>query len=225
MAQKTYQRVASKIEDDIRSGRIKPLSRLPAERDLASDFEVSRTTVREALLALEAAQIIKIKDRSGAYVLPLSQEHPPFLSGMEEAPGPHEVLQMRRLIEGEACLLVAMNGSASAIEAIVAANEANAAVPPDDTPEFHEATRAFHMAIVHGAENSLFAELLEFLWAQKTGPLWENWYAGTKSRRNRLRVIENNQEITDAIVARRPQAARTAMQHHIDWMIARFLSY
>jgi len=225
MSQKVYQRIAGELEKMIRSGELKPMSRLPAERDLAAQFEVSRTTIREALMVLEAGEIIRIKDRSGAYVLPVARKSASILQSIEATPGPHEVLQMRRLIEGEACFLVALNGSRRAIDAIVDANTANAEVPPDDTPEFHDATKQFHLSIAQGSENSLFVELLEYLWEQKSGPLWENWYGSTRSRQNRIAVLANNQEVTDAIVARRPQAARTAMQRHIDWMISRFLSY
>ncbi|WP_372572285.1 FadR/GntR family transcriptional regulator [Ruegeria jejuensis] len=225
MATKTYQRVANSLESDIRSGKFKPMSRLPPERELASDFEVSRTTVREALLALEAARIITIKDRSGAYVLPISDEESTLLARVESTPGPHEVLQLRRLIEPEACFQVAMSGSDAIIADIVAAYEANAAVPPDDTPEFHQSVRHYHMTIMKGAGNSLFVELMDYLWEQKSGPLWENWYMGTRSRHHRQTTIANNREITEVIVARRPQAARTAMERHIDGMVSRFLSY
>lgn len=225
MVQRTYERVVSLIKKKIEDGDYKPLSRLPAERELASHFDVSRTTVREALLALEAARLIEIRDRSGAYVMPNQNDDISLLQAIKSTPGPYEVLQMRRLIEGEACFLVASNASEQSLSRIVQANQANAAVPPDDTPEFHEATRAFHMSIAHASENSLFPELLDFLWEQKSGKLWEGWYRGTRSLKNRLKVVDNNQEITDALTARRPQAARTAMQYHIDWMIARFLSY
>lgn len=225
MSDKVYQKVADSLERRIREGVYKPMSRLPPERELAADFQVSRTTVREALMALEAAKIIRIKDRSGAYVLPAPADPSMNLSAIKSSPGPHEVLQLRRLIEGEAAFLVSMNGSGSQIAKIEAACKANAAVPPDDTPEFHAATRAFHLAIVEGSENGLFVDLLEFLWDQKSGPLWANWYGSSRSRQNRLQVLANNQEITDAIVARRPQAAQTAMHRHIDWIIARFLSY
>lgn len=225
MSVKTYQKLAKTLEDNIRSGELRPMTRLPPERELAKTYEVSRTTVREALMALEAGGLLQIKDRSGAYVQPIVHAKPGFLSKLEEQPGPHEVLQMRRLIEGESCFLTALNGSQSALQEISRANAANSAVPPNDTPEFHECTRRFHMSIAIGSGNSLFHDLLEFLWDQKSGPLWGNWYGTTRSRKNRLTVIANNQEITDAIIARRPQAARTAMQRHIDWMISRFLSY
>lgn len=225
MSAKTYQKLAATLEDQIRKGELKPMTRLPSERDLAKAHEVSRTTVREALMALEAGGLLQIKDRSGAYVQPVLDVEPGFLSKLEKQPGPHEVLQMRRLIEGESSFLAALNGSNAALKEIAEANEANAAVPPDDTPEFHECTRRFHMSIAKASENSLFHDLLDFLWDQKSGPLWEKWYGSTRSRKNRLIVIASNQEVTDAILARRPQAARTSMQRHIDRMISRFLSY
>lgn len=225
MVERTYERVFTLIKEKIKNGEYKPLTRLPAERELAAQFDMSRTTIREALLALEAANLIEIRDRSGAYVMPHQNDDISLLQAIKNIPGPHEVLQMRRLIEGEACFLVAMNASDKNIARIVEANTENANVPPDDTPEFHSATRAFHMSIANASENSLFPELLDYLWEQKSGKLWESWYSGTKSRKNRLTVIENNQEVTDSLVARRPQAARTAMQRHIDWMIGRFLNY
>lgn len=225
MSDKVYQRVAADLERRIIEGIYKPMSRLPPEREFALEFQISRTTVREALMALEVANVIEIKDRSGAYVLPTQVKNSESLAIIKSSPGPHEVLQLRRLIEGEASFLVAMNGSDENLAAIADACKANAEVPPDDTPDFHEASKAFHISIVKGCENSLFLEMLEFLWDQKRGPLWKNWYASTRSKKNRLVVLANNQEITDAILARRPQAARTAMQRHIDGVITRFLSY
>lgn len=225
MTTKAYHLIAEKILDLIDSGQLPPKSRLPPERELAARFEVSRTTVREALMALDAAHIVKIRDRSGAYVLKPSERKKLELRQLEASPGPHEVLQLRRLIEGEACFVSALNAPDTAIRKIQATNRARSALAPDDTVEFHDATRSFHLSIVIASENSLFVSLLESLWEQKTGPLWENWYTGTKSRENRLASLEHGQEVTEAIVARRAEAARTAMHRHIDWMVQRFLSY
>ena len=225
MTGKVYQKIANRLERSIRAGDYKTMEKLPPERDLAAEVKVSRTTIREALMALEAAKIIRIKDRSGAFVLPLSPEKPMRLAEISTSPGPHEVLQLRRLIEGEAALLVTMNGSNEAISKIGDACSANASVPPDDTPEFHAATRQFHMAVAEGSGNGLFVELLGFLWDQKSGPLWESWYVATRSQKNRQQTLANLTDISDAIASRRPQAAQTAMHRHIDWNIARFLSY
>jgi len=51
--QKLYQQVAESIATAIAKGRYAPGSRLPAERDLAEDFKVSRPTIREAMIALD----------------------------------------------------------------------------------------------------------------------------------------------------------------------------
>jgi DNA-binding FadR family transcriptional regulator len=223
--QRTYQRIAEGIEEMIRSEGFKVGDRLPPERDLSVRFEVSRTTVREALLALEAADLIEIRDRSGAYILDKSTRLLAGLRKFEHAPGPHEVLQLRRLIEGQASFLAALNAAPAVIREIVEAADANEAIEPDDTDEFHEATRLFHLSIVNAAGNLLFIELFNFLWAQKSGQLWERWYQRTKSRQNRLIVLQHNREVTNAIAGRRPDAARTAMEHHFDWMVERFLGW
>ena len=66
-----YLEVAGQIETLIRSGEIKPGERLPSERDLAASFEVSRPTIREAMIALEIAGLVEIRTGSGIYALPL----------------------------------------------------------------------------------------------------------------------------------------------------------
>jgi GntR family transcriptional repressor for pyruvate dehydrogenase complex len=62
------QQVADQIADLIRARKMDQGSRLPAERDLASQFAVSRSTIREALLALEITGLIDVRIRSGAFV-------------------------------------------------------------------------------------------------------------------------------------------------------------
>jgi DNA-binding FadR family transcriptional regulator len=67
--ERLYQSIAGKIEGLIDSGKYPAGSRLPAERELAERFGVSRVAVREAQIALQAVGRIKIKTGSGAYVL------------------------------------------------------------------------------------------------------------------------------------------------------------
>ncbi|MEE7559013.1 FadR family transcriptional regulator, partial [Xanthomonas sp. Kuri4-2] len=63
-----YQTIVAKILKLIESGEFPPGARLPGERDLAERFGVSRVTVREAEIALEAQGWIAIKTGSGVYV-------------------------------------------------------------------------------------------------------------------------------------------------------------
>ena len=63
-----YQSIAAEIVALIEKGEFPPGSRLPGERDLAERLGVSRVTVREAEIALEAQGLITIKTGSGVYV-------------------------------------------------------------------------------------------------------------------------------------------------------------
>ena len=63
-----YQMIARRLAKQIDNGKYPPGSRLPAERDLAEQFGVSRVTIREAEIALQAQGRISIRKGSGVYV-------------------------------------------------------------------------------------------------------------------------------------------------------------
>ena len=62
-----YRQITNRIGALITSGQFPPGSRLPPERDLAGQLHVSRTSVREALIALELSGLIDIRMGSGMY--------------------------------------------------------------------------------------------------------------------------------------------------------------
>ncbi len=68
-----YQTIYRELRQQILDGKILPGERLPAERDLLSNYGVSRATVRQALSLLEEEGLVRRKRCSGCYVLPLSQ--------------------------------------------------------------------------------------------------------------------------------------------------------
>jgi GntR family transcriptional repressor for pyruvate dehydrogenase complex len=67
---RSFDHIVGQIHEAIASGAIAPGERLPSERDLGVAFGVSRTTLREALRALEAQGVIEIRtgSRGGAFV-------------------------------------------------------------------------------------------------------------------------------------------------------------
>lgn len=70
-SQRVFQEVADQLRRNISEGRLKPGDKLPAERDLAAMFNVSRNTMREALRALELSGLIELKlgATGGAFVV------------------------------------------------------------------------------------------------------------------------------------------------------------
>ena len=65
---KLFAEIATSLVNSIMTQEFLPSERLPSERDLASHFMVSRATVREALSALEIAQIVVVKQGNGVFV-------------------------------------------------------------------------------------------------------------------------------------------------------------
>ncbi|MEN9932188.1 MAG: hypothetical protein RIS17_761, partial [Pseudomonadota bacterium] len=98
-----YQELARKLMSELASGGFAVGDRLPAERELAAQYAVSRPTVREAIIALEVQGLVEVRIGSGAYVT--------RLPGMEEVPGFNitgfELTEARLLFEAEAAALAA----------------------------------------------------------------------------------------------------------------------
>ena len=60
-ADRTYVGLAKQIYDLITAGGVAPRARLPSERTLAERFGVSRTLVREAIIALEMQGVVEVR--------------------------------------------------------------------------------------------------------------------------------------------------------------------
>ncbi|MEQ8268615.1 MAG: GntR family transcriptional regulator [Parvibaculum sp.] len=74
-----FEEICDQIKAQLSLGKIKPGDKLPAERDLADQFGVSRSAVREALRALEVSGLVELRkgSKGGAFMLaesaPLTQ--------------------------------------------------------------------------------------------------------------------------------------------------------
>ena len=102
-----YRGVADQMREGILSGAYPAGGRLPPERELAQQFSVSRPTVREAIIALEAQGCVKIKSGSGVYVLPQGATKGDEGQSTIIEGSAFELTEARALLEGEAAALAA----------------------------------------------------------------------------------------------------------------------
>src|ERR1700691_2694984 len=63
-----YEQIVQQVEDAILKGQLKPGDQLPAERDLAHSFGVSRTAVREAVKTLREKGLVEAYSGRGTFV-------------------------------------------------------------------------------------------------------------------------------------------------------------
>ncbi|MEL0211112.1 MAG: FadR/GntR family transcriptional regulator [Novosphingobium sp.] len=205
-----YQDLARSLLDELAGGRYPVGSRLPAERDLALRYEVSRPTVREAIIALEVQGLVEVKVGSGAYVkrLPGENDRPGFNVTA------FELTEARLLFEGEAAALAATQMTDEDLAEITELVEQIA--EENQNPNGTEsADRAFHLAIARATRNVAVYNTVAQLWDLRgTSP--EAALLHEKARHANIKpVVEEHTAILDALRARDPNAARAAMRAHL----------
>jgi len=206
-----YRVVSSRIEALIREENIKPGERLPAERDLATKLGVSRTSLREALIALELGGVVEVRGGSGVYV---SEQAAAKSARPAAGPGPFEVLAARRMIEVEVAALAAKNATPAAVDAILVAVE-QMEQNQDNLGENESADRNFHLAIARAAGNSALVGVIEYLWAQR-GSLWHKLTEHFQTEELRQLTLLDHRAILSAIASHDVAGARQSMRAHLD---------
>lgn len=206
-----YRVVSVKIEELIRAENIQPGERLPSERDLATKLGVSRTSLREALIALELGGTVEVRGGSGVYV---SEQATPVVEVPSAGPGPFEVLAARRLIEVEVAALAAKHASDSAIDAILVA-VLEMEQHHEERSGNEQADRNFHLAIARATGNSAMVGVIEYLWSQR-GSLWHKLKEHFQTEELRQQTLLDHRNIFSAIASHDVAGARTAMRAHLD---------
>ncbi|KUF10800.1 FadR/GntR family transcriptional regulator [Pseudoponticoccus marisrubri] len=215
-----YLEIARRLAAEIERGVYAAGERLPPERELAQLLDVSRTTVREALLALEIMQMIDIRVGSGVFVRDEASRGPAPLYEPDAAP-PSAVLAARRLIEGETASLAAAHATPEQI-ALMARTNDELAANIDNVAAFDAADARFHDLIAQAAGNDVLAGFVGTLWRMRESEMWTFWYDQTRHPDNRRRSAEDHRAILRAIERGAPDIARTAMQSHLDVLADRF---
>jgi Transcriptional regulators len=109
---KAYEVVIDNIKEMVFKRELKKGDKLPTERDLAENLKVSRTSVREAIRALEIIGLIESRQGAGNYIkndFATSLFEPLSVMFMLQESSPKEIFQLREVLELECCRLAAKN--------------------------------------------------------------------------------------------------------------------
>ena len=204
-----FWQIVEKIETLIESGLYPPGSRLPPERELAETFNVSRPTVREAIIALEVRQRVEVKTSSGVYVLDKQADKD---KGIKVSA--FELTQARALVEGEAAALAAISitdDELAALEKTLNDMEAGR--------EAEKADREFHLIISNATKNNAILLTVKKFWALRDSePNIADAYSSVCSQSDSDR-LEEHKAIYLALKQRSSQRARAAMHSHFNRLI------
>jgi DNA-binding FadR family transcriptional regulator len=185
----------------------------PTEAELAKQHGVSRSVTREAVKMLTAKGLLSARPRQGTIVQPTTSWNlfdTDVLRWLLERQFSVELLkqfnQLRVAIEPEAAALAARFAGEADLQRI---NEGLARMEAaeqgmDDTLE---ADIAFHVAILRGSGNPFYAQFRDVVMtALRTSIRFTNRIKG------RTASVSDHAAVRDAILARDPDAARTAMR-------------
>jgi len=210
-----YQQIADRIAESIEQGKFRVGTRLPAERDLADQFEVSRPTVREALIALEIVGLIEVRTGSGAYVCPRPNAVQNGKRIEDAGPSAFELIAARRMVEPSV-----------AAQAAISATDADKRAISHALAEFErnwngthweklEADRLFHMRVAEATHNSAVIGILEKLWDGMFGQIFAVLSERTKLTNRQAMTMHDHHTILHCIERGDAIGAHAAMTNHL----------
>jgi len=209
--------ISAEIIDQIASmvgtGRLKPGEKLPSERRLSELFNVGRSSIREALKALETIGITQ-RTRRGTIVSPNKRNYDVFFWSDLHSSTIHEVFETRKLMEIGLAGLAAWRATPQQIKEI-----SETLVETKSTQEAIASDVAFHRALAKAAKNSVFSKIHDLV----TGLLFQTHKYYSLLERNEdleeflATVFTQHKKILEAIEAHDPESARRAIKEHLEF--------
>jgi GntR family transcriptional regulator, transcriptional repressor for pyruvate dehydrogenase complex len=209
-----YEQIVQQIEQSIQEGKLKPGDQLPAERELAQEFGVSRTAVREAVKTLSEKGLVEAYSGRGTFVSTgksqaIRHSLNSFLKSGDLEDSDY-VAEMREILEPEFTAL-----AATRIEEqhLVMMREAVAVMDRSmkNPDAYIEADLDFHLALAEAAGNPLILSLLDSL----VGILREQRLGIFSVTGGPERGQVHHKLILEAIEKRSASSARKAMRAHL----------
>jgi GntR family transcriptional repressor for pyruvate dehydrogenase complex len=208
-----YEEIVRQIRVLIADGHLKSGDRLPPERDLAERFRVSRTSVREAMRALESRGLIGIRPGEGAFVREVSVEtliEPLALVILAQRETIADLYEARRLLEPPIAGLAARRATPDEVAEMARILDQQAAeVAAGRTGLTQDA--AFHSALAHSTHNRAITRIVTTLMDLLAQSREESLSTPGRPERSH----GDHRHILAAVEARAPVRAEQAMLAHL----------
>jgi len=213
--ERLYEQIVSQIESRIAAGHLKAGDRLPSEFELAQQFEVSRTAVREAVKILRQKGLVDILHGRGTFVTngtPVAmQQSLEMLKRFGSEDGFMNLVEVREIMEPQIAELAAGRITDEYIQAMREAYETMESAG-ENADLFVEADLDFHLALAEATQNPLIPALMDTI----IGLLRESRKQTALVEGGLKRGQSHHKEILEAIIKHDPKAARLAMKKHLE---------
>ena len=208
-----YEEIVRQVKQLIADGKLKSGDQLPPERDLAEKFMVSRTSVREALRALQSRGLVEIRAGEGAFVRDISVEtliEPLALVILPHREAVGELFEARRLLEPAIAALAARRATREELGEMERILEDQAKEVSQGRTGVAQDT-ALHAAIANSAHNRAITRIVSALMDLLSQSREESLHTPGRPTRSH----EDHRRILEAIKHRDEVAAHRAMLDHL----------
>jgi GntR family transcriptional repressor for pyruvate dehydrogenase complex len=209
-----YEQIVQQVEESIHKGTLKAGDQLPPERELAQQFGVSRTAVREAVKALREKGLVEAYPGRGTFITESSpysmRQSLDRMLKIGQPEGSAYLAEVREILEPEIAALAATRFDA---EDLASMREQVAVMDTarKDPDAFIEADLDFHLALAEAAANPLILSLIDSI----VGLLREQRMGIFQVEGGPERGQYHHKRILEAIEHRDPLGARDAMKAHL----------
>lgn len=204
--------VVEQLLDQMRRGKLRPGDLLPPERELMAQFNVGRSTVREALQSLTRMGLLEARPGVGTVVKPVdfgSYLRPDVYSALMNDSLASELLEAREIIEVAIAGLAAQRASRADLQRIAETLEAASRALARHQPT-HEFSALFHIHLAEAAHNTVLLNFMRSIYGLlrargelKAGSEFLHW------------EIEAHRELYELIKSRDVEGARRKMLAHL----------
>lgn len=213
--------VRAYLEEGIASGRFPVGGRLPTERALSDNLQVSRSAVRDALAVLQEEGVVTRRTGSGTYVSCLpdgGRNRVIDRAGF----GPKEIMEVRFLIEPRLARFAVMGAKAEDLKALEAATLKCESA--QDYESFESADAEFHRCIARSTGNLFINSLYEIVERERRAMIWGSMRKKFLTPERRAESGTEHRLIFEAIRNRDADEAERLVNAHLNKIMAAMLA-
>lgn len=215
---KVYEQVIEQIKAMIEEGTLKKGDKLPSERSLVEQLQVSRTSIREALRALEVIGLIECRQGEGNYIKASFEDNllePLSIMFMLEGSNSQEIWELRKIMEVEAAGLAAKRITEKQLkelkELLFSFNDS------DDEEVNGEIDKQFHYKVAECSGNILIFNILRTVSALVDDIIKDVRKIILVEEENKEILFNQHKEIYLAMEKHDSAASRQAMRVNLDY--------
>jgi DNA-binding FadR family transcriptional regulator len=223
-----YELIAERLAHEVRHAALRPGDRLPSERELARKLEVSRSSVREAITALQVEGVLETRAGAGSFVAADALERVRRLAERDgdrpRAPrpvdaSPSALLEMRVAYEPQVARLAAARArhDAYAVELLELMEREPDPESPEARANWNDADRLFHRQIGVMTDNPVIVAICEWIADVMNQPLWQRLRDQSVAVPGRMRIhMAEHRLIYESVAGGDVEAAEIYARKHIE---------